>query len=94
MELTWTQKALAVQSLVGWPKFSLRLRDDGSWYISHGIMRREKHSLAGGLVNGKTPEDAVNQLWIWLTEPDTELEVSDPPRTVKWNGFMWGTVND
>lgn len=97
MELTWKQKAFAIQSLVGWGKFALKLRDDSSWYTQHGIERVEKSVLSSGCESGETPEDAINQLWSWATDLNYHLVVgafTSERKAVRWNGFMWENVKE
>lgn len=96
MEMTWTQKALALQALVGWYNFSLKLRENESWYVEHtGLGRKEGCCLSGGCQNGKTPNEAVEQCWRWATDPDYYLVLnatSKNRRAVRWNGFVWEDV--
>ena len=93
--MTWEQKIQACQAI---GDFSLRMRKPGDWYVSQSAEKKKTNGavLCGGCVTGaKTPEEAVNQHWDWLTSDedgdrvvlhsmsDTEL------RDVRWNGFMW-----
>lgn len=97
-ELNWIQKALAMQSLVGWYNFAFKLRPDGSWYIQHtGLHRRENHALSGGCQSADSPEEAMNDCWVWATCPRYYLVLAGggtDRRAVKWNGFMWEDVSE
>lgn len=93
--MNWEQKALALQALVGWPNFSIKMRQPQDWYVSTaGLDRREGSVLSGGFQKGKTPEDAIEQYWNWATSPEFHLQFRNYQgvRLVKWNGFMWEDV--
>jgi len=95
--MTWEQKFQAARALAPFDT-SIMMRDRGDWYISHrGIERKEGGCLSGGLTSGKTPEEAVNQYWEWLTDPKfyIVLRAGSPDRqAVSWNGFMWSAVQE
>ena len=62
-----------------------------------GVERKEGGCLSSGCDNGKTPEEAVNQRWKWVTDPRYYIvtEAGGSKRhAVKWNGFMWETVEE
>lgn len=98
MELSWQQKAKAIQVLTGWPNFSLKMRDIGSWYVEHRfIERKEDGVLSSGCQNEPTPAEAVDSCWEWMTDPKYYLIVRAQfveRRAVKWNGFMWEDVSE
>lgn len=96
--MDWTQKAQALLMITGWYDFSLKLREDGSWYVHHkGIERREGSCLSGGCQHGSTPQEAVEQCWGWATD-DRYYLVKDaglPGRKAyKWAGFMWKEIEE
>jgi hypothetical protein len=94
--MDWQQKALAMMALVGWYNFSIKLRSNQSWYIQHtGVERKEDARLSGGVQSGKTPEEAVNQCWEWMTDPAYYMVIgagSENRKAKRWNGFMWEDV--
>jgi hypothetical protein len=98
MELTWEQKAQALQALVGWSNFALKMRDIGNWYVqTTGLELKKGVCLSGSCVHAQDPQQAVALTWKWATElePDTYLVVNayrDNRRAVRWNGFMWEDV--
>ena len=101
MELSWEEKAAALQALVGWYNFGLKMRCPGNWYVQHsGLERKEGGCLSGGLQNGKTPQEAVVQCCDWATDdshPEYYLVVDamgPKRRAVRWNGFMWEDVEE
>jgi hypothetical protein len=89
--MTWEQKIQAMQAI---GDFSLRMRHPGNWYIGHSVSRKEGNLLSGGLISAKTPADAVEEYWLWLTDPKhyIVLREAGARRAVRWNGFMWQDV--
>ena len=96
--MDWQQKALALQLLVGWQNFSIKMRGVKNWYVqTKGLERKEKSILSSGRTNGITPQDAVEQCWEWATGSEHYLIVNayqPARRAVKWNGFMWEDVTE
>ena len=96
--MDWQQKAAAIQALAGWQNFALKMRGPENWYVQHsGLEQKEGGLLSDGPQHGKTPEDAVNQCWDWMTDPEYYLVWStyrDSRRAVRWDGFMWENVNE
>ena len=93
--MTWEQKAVALQALVGWQNFAIKMRQSGDWYVSvAGLERREKSTLSVGYSSGKIPQDAIEQYWEWAVAPEFYLKFRNykGERSVKWNGFMWEDV--
>ena len=95
MESTWLQKFKIIRSLNPMGT-SLLMRDDGSWYIHQsGVERKEGRCLSSGCDHGRSPEEATEQHWEWITNPEYYVVVgamSEHRRAVKWNGFMWEDV--
>lgn len=95
--MDWKQKAQALMAVAGWVHFSLHLREDGSWYVHHGLDRKEGDCLSSGCENGKTPEEAIEQCWEWATDPRFYLvknACSSERKAYKWTGFMWKEVEE
>lgn len=69
---------------------SIRQRGDCNWYISSSIVRVEGSCLSSGLVQAITPQAAIDYFWQWATEDGYHLRVNKA--NVRWNGFMWETV--
>lgn len=96
--MTWEQKIQACQAI---GDFSLRMRGPGDWYVDQrGVERKEGSLLSGGCVSGaKSPEEAVNQHWSWLTGTMEHgfpivIDAHRPThREIFWNGFMWADWN-
>ena len=93
--MDWQQKLEACQAM---GDISLKMRKPGDWYVNHsGVERREGSCLSSGCVTGaKTPEDAVNQHWLWLTCPGYYLvqNAFSNRRAFRWNGFMWKEIEE
>ena len=96
--MDWQQKALALQLLVGWQNFSIKMRCVKNWYVRiKGLQRKEKSMLSSGWSQGITPQDAVEQYWEWATGSGHYLVLNSyaaDRRAVKWNGFMWEDVTE
>lgn len=91
--MTWEQKVQACQAL---GEFSLKMRHPGDWYVNQSRVEvSDGHILSGGCVSGaKTPEEAVDKHWDWLTAlgSDERIVVNADNldrRAYRWNGFMW-----
>lgn len=98
-EMTWEQKFQACNALRGGILVTLQMRAPGDWYVGNQhAERKEGGVLSGGCVTGaKTPEEAVNQHWDWLTDPKYYLVIGaygSERKAVRWNGFMWESVNE
>ena len=96
--MDWQQKALALQLLVGWLNFSIKMRGVKNWYVqTKGLERKEKSILSSGCTSGITPQDAVEQCCEWATDSKYYLVLNahaTDRRAVKWNGFMWEDVTE
>lgn len=97
-QMTTQQKALAMLSLVGWTGFDLKLREDGTWYVSLNADIRDGGCLVGITTAQPTPEAAIEKTWAMLTNIGPEQYVVAKPngkrRAVRWNGFMWADVDE
>jgi hypothetical protein len=102
-ELTYEQKFLALQSLLGFPgDASLHMRGMGNWYVSlPRVDIKDGGCLSSVGSTGKTPAEAIEKTWLALTEnlPKDQyivLDASDPKkrRAVRWNGFMWESIDE
>jgi hypothetical protein len=95
MELTWLLKFKIIRALTS-GETSLLMRDDGSWYLHQsGVERKEGGCLSGGCDSGRSPEEATEQHWKWITDPKYYIVIgamSEQRRAVRWNGFMWEDV--
>jgi len=92
--MNYEQLAVAMKAI---GELSIKLRAPGDWYVNHrGVERREVGCLSSGCVSGKTPEDAIAQHWVWLTDPKFYLLISPGGNreAVRWNGFMWERVDE
>lgn len=85
--MTWEEKFLAIQAIDD--RASLKMRSPGNWYVSDHLERVEGPYLSGGLEQGKTPEDAVEQRWAWLTSPEYPVIRVNAQLRVRWAVFMW-----
>lgn len=93
--MEWQDKFQAIASLDGGA--SLKLRDDGTWYVSARIEIGGNGVLMTPCSTGKTPEEAVEDEWANLTtlEPEQYLVVNSfqpDRRHFRWNGFMWQSL--
>lgn len=91
-KMTYTDKAIALQSLIGWYNFSLRVREDRTWYVSmHGVYRREGGGMGSHTSSAATPQEAIDAAWAWAAHPDAVLVLTEGNeyQYFKWNGFMW-----
>ena len=93
--MTWEQKAQAIQSLVGWYKFNIKLREPGNWYIDVPVEIAKDGMLEGYAGGGTTPETAVENWWKHHVDA-LPLEACLRARPElgsewrgRWNGFMW-----
>lgn len=92
--MTWEEKLAACQVL---GECSLKMRKPGDWYVSHRAVEvKDRAVREGGCVsNAKTPEEAVEQHWKWLTEYATgdKYVMTDAYGTgrqgYQWRGYMW-----
>lgn len=88
--MTWEQKFAALQALTD---TNLRMRKPGDWYVQ--AFNRE---LAGdGLLqsiygNGKSPEEAVENDWLNVTQIPSDRYIRVKGKNYRWNGFMWAQV--
>jgi hypothetical protein len=96
--MTWEEKFEALQALS--KDISLKMRFPGNWYVSQTSVERKRGGfLGGGVGNGKTPQEAVEDDWKNKTELESgEYLVIDAykptRRAVEWNGFMWQDVKE
>ncbi len=91
--MTWEDRIQAMQSL---GELTLRMRKPGDWYVNHsGVERAEGCLLCGGCVTGaKTPQEATEQHWKWLTELKGDQYIvtnamNDRRMAYRWTGYMW-----
>jgi hypothetical protein len=97
-EIPWEQMAQALLSLSGWDAFSLKLREDGTWYVRTGIHVRDGGCLSSPTVSSTTPVQAIIEYWKEVTsiKPEQYLVVNagGKRRSVRWNGFMWADADE
>jgi hypothetical protein len=97
-DMTTQQKALAMLGLVGWTGFDLKLREDGTWYVSINADIRDGGCLVGVNTAKPTPEAAIEDTWKQLTDIEPDQYIVAKPggkrRAVRWNGFMWSDVQE
>ena len=97
-EMTYGEKALALMMLVGWQNFSLKIREDKTWYVELAHVDRHEGGLMSAHTSvSKSPEEAVEKAWEWATDSQYHLvtnSLRENWRAVKWNGFMWQDVPD
>jgi len=95
MEMTWLDKFKAIRALNP-TNTCLVLRDGGTWYLSQrGVERKEGGCLSSGCDHGRTIDEAIQQHWEWITDPEYYVvidAVGEHRRAVRWNGFMWEDV--
>lgn len=96
--MTWEQKLAALKAL---GETSLKMRKPGDWYVEQiGVEVKEVDGngvIGGRHGDGRTPEEAVNNHWIELTEREplayVRIKHLGERQHVKWNGFMWADVS-
>ena len=92
--MTYEQKFFAIKSLDR--DAAIMIRRPGDWYVFlRNTERKEGGCLSSGCGSGATPEDAVDVMWEWATDPKHHLVVnamSDDRKEYRWNGFMWEAV--
>lgn len=95
--MTWEQK---LQALCAFAECHLIMRKPGDWYVSQSVEVKDNGVLIGSFGNGADPEEAVLDHWDTLTEklaPHQYLvtrAMSGNRKAVRWNGFMWESVNE
>lgn len=95
--MTWEEKLAACQAL---SECSLKMRSPGNWYVQQcGTDITQGSMLVGKYGNGQTPQQAVEDHWLKLTElaPQEYIVIrayGEDRLAVKWNGYMWSTVNE
>jgi hypothetical protein len=96
MELTWEQKAEALNALA---EIEIHMRRPGNWYVHQGVEIKKGGILHGQYGNGVTPEAAILDHWHVLVEqvdlPDylvVNAYGGDRRRAVFWNGYRWADV--
>jgi hypothetical protein len=67
MTMHWSNKALALMMLVGWHSFAIKIREDGTWYVSLSGLERKEGGM--GLKNTSIPVTP----WEWATESENYL---------------------
>lgn len=92
--MTVQQKFQAIQALDR--DVSLRLSDEGRWYVSGHIDQSDGRVRGGGPVWCDTPEKAIHEWWAHNAEnlaAEKHLVVyrgpNRPELRVRWNGYMW-----
>ena len=95
--MTWEEKLEACNALA---RCGLSMRKPGDWYVyQSGVELKRGCMLGGGGGNGTTPELAVLDHWEGHTnlQPGEYLVIgamTPNRRAVKWNGYMWATVDE
>jgi len=98
--MTWEEKFAALGALAGGWDCALHMRHPGNWYVHLRSVDIGGHGLLGAVVgNGDSPATAVEDCWTTATTlPQDQYIVihamRDRRRAVRWNGFMWETVNE
>lgn len=93
--MDFQQKACALAALSPHTGgFAIYLRNRGDWYATcKGVEVGNGKFLSGTCSSGKTPEEAVDDLWRQLTDIGESwlvINAMSPKRyAVRWNGFMW-----
>lgn len=96
--MTWEQKFIALKALS--PEMHLTTTLDREWVCAgKGLEESSDHSpvLAGVTGFGKTPEQAVENMWLRVEQQPADSyfvlgAFRENRRHVKWNGFMWVEV--
>lgn len=93
--MTWEQKLAALQALM--PDTCLRMRKPGDWYVdARGRSIGGDGLLHGNYGNGKTPEAAIENDWLQMTEIPSDryivVQCGGERRQFRWSGFMWSEV--
>jgi hypothetical protein len=103
MKLDLMKSRWAALNALGADEFSgveLRMHKSGMFTaaIEGRVEIGNKHTLSSMLGRGKTPEEAIDDLWTQATQlkPDEFLVLNamrnEKRRHVKWNGFMWADI--
>lgn len=88
--MTWEQKFAALQALTD---TSLRMRKPGDWYVNaYDRAIGGNGLLQSNYGNGKTPEEAVENDWLQMTQIASDLHIRVKGKNYQWNGFMWAQV--
>lgn len=84
-------QVMALLSLAG--DFALRVREDGTWYVSLPYVElRERGMLVSPTQKGGTPHEAIAAAWNQHSHADAVVVVTvpgKPRRVLRWNTFMW-----
>ena len=95
--MTWEQKLAALKSLT---ETHLKMREPGNWYVSaHAREVQDGCVLSSSYGNGATPEEAVEDDFRKMTAVKYPKAIvvnyrGTREKRVRWNGFMWESVND
>ena len=90
-EMDWQKKAVAIDAL---SPIEIRLRKEGDWYILTRIDIEDDGAYISPCGDGRTPMEAIEDLWKNLTNLKKHQWVvvgacENKPRRFRWNGFMW-----
>lgn len=88
-----------LQALNALGECRLLMRNPGDWYVSQSTKIKNKTVLEERYGNGSTPELAILDHWLQLTELASHEYIVISPYTdrykaVKWNGFMWADIKE
>jgi hypothetical protein len=84
-------QVMALRSLAG--EFALRVREDGSWYVTMSYVEVLKQGmLSSPTQKGATPQEAVFDAWTTYSAKNAVVVVSlpgKPRRVLRWDTCMW-----